>query len=201
VGFSQLCFAPPSRAAEMGVKLCSSLPVLQVSKPFQSYYRRAKELRKGHSVKWNDVLLEDSLVDLKMYVGFDKKDSGAKPQEKKAAKPQPPVKQGLFKKGFFNPRSTASITPISPREVIDVRVVGSSSPSRDCIILSSVEENGFSQSRAWPIGLITMGRLWSGRRTLIFGMDCPWIGRWMMILGRRPWLSGMPWKKIFCETR
>lgn len=35
VGFSQPYFAPsPSRAAELGVKLCSSLPVLLVSKPF-----------------------------------------------------------------------------------------------------------------------------------------------------------------------
>jgi hypothetical protein len=49
VGFSQPCFAlpSPSRAAELGVKLCSSLLVLQVSKLFQSYYRRAKELREG----------------------------------------------------------------------------------------------------------------------------------------------------------
>jgi hypothetical protein len=89
VGFSKPCFAPPSpsRIAELGVKLCSSQPMLQVSKPFQSYYRRAKELKEGHSVKWNDVLLEDSLVASKMFVGFDKKDSGAKPPEKKAAKP------------------------------------------------------------------------------------------------------------------
>lgn len=54
-------------------------------------------------MKWNDVLLVDSLVALKMSVGFNKKDSGAKPPKKKAAKPQPLVKQGLFKKGFFNP--------------------------------------------------------------------------------------------------
>jgi hypothetical protein len=49
-------------------------------------------------------------------VGIDKKISGAKPPEKKIAKPQPPVKQGLFKKGFLNPRRTASVTPVSPRE-------------------------------------------------------------------------------------
>jgi hypothetical protein len=86
-----------------------------------------------------------------MSVGFDKKDLGAKPPEKKATKPQPPVKQGLFKKGFLNPHPTASVTPVSPQEVINAEVVGSSSPPRDCIIPSSVEENGFSQSRAWLI--------------------------------------------------
>ncbi len=55
--------------------------------------------------------------------------------EKKATKAQPPVKQGLLKKGFLNPRSTATITL-----------------ERDCIIPSSVEDNGFSQSRVSPVG-------------------------------------------------
>jgi len=90
---------------------------------------------------------------------LSKKDSGVMPPEKKAAKPQPPVKQGLFKKGFLNPRPTASITPISPREVIDVGVVGSSSPPRDCIIPSSVEENGFSQFRAWSLDFDHKGEI------------------------------------------
>jgi hypothetical protein len=44
------------------------------------------------------------------------------------------VKQGLLKKGFLNPHSTATVTP-----------------KRDRIIPSSVEDNGFSQSCAWPV--------------------------------------------------
>jgi hypothetical protein len=46
----------------------SPLPVV-VSKPFQCYYRRVKELREGQSVKWNDVLFSDSLEAAKMTVG------------------------------------------------------------------------------------------------------------------------------------
>jgi hypothetical protein len=44
--------APPSLAgaAILGEKLRSPLPVV-VSKPFQCYYRRAKKLREGHSLK------------------------------------------------------------------------------------------------------------------------------------------------------
>jgi hypothetical protein len=80
VGSSQPCFAPPSSsgAAELGEKLRSPLPVLQSTKPFQSYYRRAKELSKEHSVKWNEVLLADSLVASKTFVGSFKKDLGRK---------------------------------------------------------------------------------------------------------------------------
>jgi hypothetical protein len=53
----QPSFAPSSLdgAAGLGEKLRSSLPVV-VSKPFQCYYRRAKELREGHSMIWNDEL-------------------------------------------------------------------------------------------------------------------------------------------------
>jgi hypothetical protein len=72
-------------------------------------------------------------------------------------------------------------SPDSPREVIDVGVVGPSSPLSGCIIPLSVEGDGFSQSRDWPVGFDQNGGLWFGRRTLIFGMDCPWIGRWMTL--------------------
>jgi hypothetical protein len=64
-------FVPPplSGAAELGEKIRSSLPVLFNSKPFRHYYRRARELRAGHSVKWNDRLLSDSLEASKMADG------------------------------------------------------------------------------------------------------------------------------------
>jgi hypothetical protein len=64
-------FLPPpiSGAAELGEKIRSSLPVLFNSKPFRHYYWRARELRAGHSVKWNDRLLSDSLEASKMAVG------------------------------------------------------------------------------------------------------------------------------------
>jgi hypothetical protein len=67
----QPCFALPSLVgvAVLGEKLRSPLLVV-VSKPFQCYYRRAKELREGQSVKWNDVLFFDSLEDVKMTVGY-----------------------------------------------------------------------------------------------------------------------------------
>jgi len=71
----QPCFAPPSLSgvAVLGEKLRYSLPVV-VFKPFQCHYRRAKELREGKSVKWNDVLFSDSLEAAKMTVGYvDKK--------------------------------------------------------------------------------------------------------------------------------
>jgi hypothetical protein len=32
--------------------------------------------------------------------------------------------------------------------------------------------------------LILTGRLWFGRRTMIFGMACPWIGLWMVLWGK-----------------
>jgi len=49
--------------------------------------------------------------------------------------------------------------------------------------------------------LIIMGRLWFERRKMIIGMDCPWIGCRMGLLGRRPWQFGMPWKKISSGIR
>lgn len=76
--------APPSLAggAVLGEKLRSPLPMV-VSKPSQCYYRRAKKLREGQSLKWNDVLLSDSLEAVKMSVGYaDKRVTGAEPPAK-----------------------------------------------------------------------------------------------------------------------
>jgi hypothetical protein len=65
---------------------------------------------------------------------------------------EPPVKQGLFRKGFLNPRLTVLAPSAVPREVNDVGVVGPSSPLSGCIIPSFVEGNGFSQSWNWHVG-------------------------------------------------
>jgi hypothetical protein len=55
-GLTQPFFPFPSLsgAVELGEKIRSSLPALQSTKPFQSYYRNARDLREGHSVKWNE---------------------------------------------------------------------------------------------------------------------------------------------------
>jgi hypothetical protein len=115
--------------------------LLHISKPFEQYYWRARKLREGHSVKWNDGLLSDSQEPLKMTVGFVNKDTVA----------EPPMKKGMFRKGFLNPHPTMLVPPTLSREVNDVRVVGPPFPPSGCIIPSSVEENGFSQSQEWPI--------------------------------------------------
>jgi hypothetical protein len=55
-GLTQPFFPFPSLsgAAELGEKIRSSLPSLQSTKSFQSYYRKARDLKEGHSVKWNE---------------------------------------------------------------------------------------------------------------------------------------------------
>jgi len=144
--------APPSlaEAANLGEKLRSPLPVV-VSKLFQCYYRRAKKLREGHSVKWNDGLLSYSLEAVNMSIGYvDKRVTGAEQPTEKAAKPpamkksMTPVHQGLFRKGFLN-LPPISVLPMALQEVNNGGVVGPSSPSSGCF-------NGVSQSRNWPVG-------------------------------------------------
>jgi hypothetical protein len=101
-------------------------------------------------VKWNDGLLSDSLEASKLSAGLVlNKIMGAGPPAKKT---EPPVKQGLFRKGFLNLPPIVSVPPASPREVNDVVVVGPSSPPKGCIIPPSIEGNGFSQSQNWPVG-------------------------------------------------
>jgi hypothetical protein len=132
-------------ATILGEKLRSPLPVV-VSKPFQCYYKREKKLREGHSVKWNDGLLSDSLEAVKMSIGYvDKRVTGAEPPAEKVAKLPAmkksvmPVNQGLFRKGFLN-LPPISVPPVALKEVNNGGVVGPSSPSSGCF-------NGFSQSR------------------------------------------------------
>jgi len=135
--------APPlSGASKLGVKIRSSSPLLQIQL-FQHYIRRAREFRVGHSVKWNDELLSDSLEASKFSASHVvNKVLLAEPPAVKVVKP--PVKQGILKKGFLNPRPIVSAPSASPPEVFDVRVVGPSSPPSGWIIPFSVEGNGFS---------------------------------------------------------
>jgi hypothetical protein len=144
-------------AAILGEKLRSPLPVV-VSKPFQCYYRREKNLREGHSVKWNDGLLSDSLEAVKMSIGdVVKMFSGAEPSAEKVAKPPAmkksvtSVNQGLFRKGFLN-LPPISVLPVALQEVNNGGVVGLSSPSSGCF-------NGFSQSQNWPVGFDHNGEI------------------------------------------
>jgi hypothetical protein len=50
-------------------------------------------------------------------------------------------------------------SPDLPQEVIDVGVVGPSSPLSGCIIPLFVEGDGFSQSRDWPVGFDQNGEI------------------------------------------
>jgi len=126
-----------------------------VSKPFQCYYKRAKVLREGQSVKWNEELFFDSLEAAKMTIGcFVKKVTATEPPVKKAAEPL--VKQGL-RRGFLNSRPKVPINPTSPQKVTGVGMVGPSSPTRGCLTLYSSKGNGFSLSHNWPVGFYHNG--------------------------------------------
>jgi len=140
----------------LGEKLRFSFPV--VSKPFQSYIKKARVLREGVSLKWNNVLLSNSLKASKMVDDLAvNKVSIAEPPTKKVA--EPPMKTSILRKGFLNPRTDMPATPVSPRKVFDVGMVGPSSPPRGCSISSPVKGNGLSQSRNWPIGFDHNGEI------------------------------------------
>jgi hypothetical protein len=89
-----------SGAFELGKKIRSSPSPLLHSRPFQRYFRRAKELRVGHSVLWSDGFLSDYLEALKLSVEpvlF--KDTGAEFHAKK--KTEFLAKKVLFRKGYL----------------------------------------------------------------------------------------------------
>jgi hypothetical protein len=96
------------------------------------------------------VLLSDSLKASKMVADL---------AVNKVSVAEPPVKTGILKKGFLNPRPDMPATPASPWKVFDVGMIGPSSPPRGCPISSPVEGNGFSQSRNWPIGFDHNGEI------------------------------------------
>jgi hypothetical protein len=90
-----------SGASELRKKIRSSPSPLLHSRPFQHYFRRARELRAGHSVLWNDGFLSDSLEASKLsaeLVLF--KDTSGEFHAKKNT--EIPAKKGLFRKGFLN---------------------------------------------------------------------------------------------------
>jgi len=144
VGLTQpFCpFPSLSRVAKLGEKIRSSLPTIQPTKPFHSYYRKARDLREGHSVKWNEGLLADSLAASKTPICSAKKEVAAVPLVKNSAGS---AKKGFLRKGFLNPRP-AAIALTASHEAKDVGMIGLHSPPGCCIIPSSVEGNGFSQS-------------------------------------------------------
>jgi hypothetical protein len=161
-------------ASKLGVKIRSSPPLL-LFKPFQHYIRRAREFRVGRLVKWNDGLLSDSLEASKLSASLVvNKVLMVEPPAIKVVKS--PVKQGMLRKGFLNPRPIVSGPSASPREVIDVGVVGPSSPPSGCIIPFSVEGNGFSQSKNWPIGFDHNGEIvvWEEEDEFWDGLPLDW---------------------------
>jgi hypothetical protein len=135
--------------AELGEKICSSLPAIQSTKPFQSYYRKARDLREGHSMKWNEGLLANSLATSKTPICSTKK---------KVAESVGSVKKGFLRKEFLNPHP-AAIAPTMSHEAKDVGMIGLHSPLGCRIIPSSVEGNGVSQSQEWPVGFDLNGEL------------------------------------------
>jgi hypothetical protein len=143
-------FPSLSGATELGKKLQSSSSPFLLSSPFKYYYRRAREIRAGQKVVWNDGLLADSLVASKLSADpIPFKETGGESRAKK--KIQTPANQGLFKKGFLNLPPIVSVPHVLPREVKDVGAVGLSSPLSGCIFPCSIEGNGISQSQRWPI--------------------------------------------------
>jgi hypothetical protein len=144
-------FPSPLGAFELGKKIRSSPSPLLQSRSFQHYYRRARELRVGHSMLWSDGFLLDSLEASKLSAGLALfKVTGREFHAKK--KTETPAKHGLFRKGFLNCPTIVFVPPVLPWEVKNVRVAGPSSPPSGCIIPHFVEENGFSQSPNWPVG-------------------------------------------------
>lgn len=106
-----------------------------------------KELRECHSIKWNDELFSDSLKAMKMSASCAiKKVTAADPLVKKVTEPS--VKQGLRRR-FLNPRLKVPIIFTLLQKIVEVGIVGPSSPLRGCLSPFSpyfAEGNGSSQS-------------------------------------------------------
>jgi hypothetical protein len=109
-------------------------------------------------VKWNEVLLADSLVASKTAVC---KGSVTAPPVKKSGGS---AKKSFLRKGFLNP---------PPREFKDVGVERLPSPS-SCP--PPVEGNGFSQSRNWPVGFDQNGEIvvWEKDNDFWEGLPLDW---------------------------
>jgi hypothetical protein len=129
----------PSHSGEsaLGKKVRSFPSPLMPSRPFQQYFRRARELRAGRSVVWNDGLLADSLEASKLSAEpVLLKVTGGEACAKK--KTEFPAKKGLFRKGFLNLPPSVPVPPVVLREVKKVGVVRPSSPSSGCFSPCSI---------------------------------------------------------------
>jgi hypothetical protein len=123
-------------------------------------------------VKWNDGLFSEAEAS-KTSVSFVIKESVAESPVKKVAEPR--VKDFL-RKGFLNPRPPVLAPPVSPWEVKDVGVVGPPPSPCCCIVPSSVDGNGFSQSQEWPVGFYHNWEImvWDEDDDLWDGMPLDW---------------------------
>jgi hypothetical protein len=131
-----------SGASELGKKIRSSPSPLLPSRPFQQYFRRARELKAGRTVVWIDGFLPDSLEASKLSAEpVLLKVTGGEARAKK--KTEFPAKKGLFRKGYLNIPPSVPVPPVLPWEVKEVGVVRPSSPSSGCISPCSVERTGF----------------------------------------------------------
>jgi hypothetical protein len=158
-------FVPPplTGAAEMGDRIRSSLPVLQPFKPFQRYYRKARDLREGQ-VKWNDGLLADSMEALKKTGGFCNKASVVEPYSKEDSA-APPLKssedttsnekkvvsngkKGFLRKGFLNQRS--SVLAPSTKSSLPSELALSSTP--EVKEVGVVRDSGITKYQQGPVG-------------------------------------------------
>jgi hypothetical protein len=163
-------FVPPPLigAAEMGEKIRSSLPMLQPSKPFQRYYRKARDLREGQ-VKWNDGLLVDSMEGSKKSGRLCNKASVAEPNSKEDST-APPLKssagttsnekkeasngkKSFLRKGFLNLR-LAVLAPSTSLSLPSKLAPSSTSEDKE---VGVVRENGITQSQQWPVGFSPSG--------------------------------------------
>jgi len=160
---------PLLKVAELGERLRSA-SVPTVSKPFQKYYRKAREGRSGHL---DENLVAESMVALSVLISFSTKEEAAVIPALRAnsvkgfVKPSSSMK-GFLRRGFLNPSlamkaSTThtslleTVVSSSAPEVKEVGVVGLPSPLGGCVTpyvrkCDDSRVNGLSQSQKWPIG-------------------------------------------------
>jgi len=154
---------PITGAAEMGERIRSSLPVLQPSKPFQRFYRKARDFREGQ-VKWNDGLLADSMEASKKTGGLCNKASVAEPNSK-VDSIAPPLKssagmtsnekkvvsngkKSFLRKGFLYRRPTVSAPSTSLSLPFELALSLTSEDKE----VGVVRDNGITKFQQWPVG-------------------------------------------------
>jgi hypothetical protein len=141
---------------------------LQPSKPFQHYYRQARDLREGQ-VKWNDGLLADSMEASKKSGGIcikaliaepnSKKDSTAPPLKSSASttsnekKEASNGKKGFLRKRFLNLRP-AVLAPSTSLSCTSELASSLTSEDKEVVV---VRDNDISQQ--WPVGFNPSGEV------------------------------------------